>query len=122
MPTSFKFSLVAKGILISALIALILSLFFSLLLAFTGVPESESSFKFIFGISVFIGAAIASNQAGSKGLYYGLAIGIGFILFLLLVFAVLAPSSPSWLSFGEKSIISLVCSSFGGIIGAILKR
>ncbi|WP_425802014.1 TIGR04086 family membrane protein [Desulfitobacterium sp. Sab5] len=122
MPTSFKFSLVAKGILISVLFALILSLFFSLLLAFTSIPESELLFKFIFGISVFLGAAFASYQAGAKGLYYGLAIGIGFILFLLLVFAVLAPSSPSWLNFGEKSIISLVCSSLGGIIGAILKR
>lgn len=122
MPTSFKFSLVAKGILISTLFALILSLLFSLILAITSIPESELSFKFIFGISVFLGAAFASYQAGAKGLYYGLAIGIGFILFLLLAFAVLTPNSPSWLNFGEKIIISLICGTLGGIIGAIVKR
>lgn len=122
MPKSFKFSLVLKGILISALFALVLSLLFSLLLAFTRAPESELSLNIIFGISVFFGAALTSYQAGAKGLYYGLAVGIGFLLFLLLISAVLVSDSPSGLGFGEKTVISLACSAAGGIMGAILKH
>lgn len=122
MPKSFKFSLVLKGILISALFALVLSLLFSLILAFTKISESELSFHFIFGISVFFGAALTSYQEGSKGLYYGLAVGLGFVIFLLLISAILASSSPAWLGLAEKSIISLICGAVGGIIGAILKR
>jgi putative membrane protein (TIGR04086 family) len=122
MPKSFKFSLVLKGILISALFALILSLLFSLILTFTRIPESELSLQVIYGISVFIGAALTSYQAGTKGLYYGLSVGVGYILFLLLVSAILVSNSPAWLDIGEKTIISLASSAIGGIIGAILKR
>ncbi|AHF06757.1 TIGR04086 family membrane protein [Desulfitobacterium metallireducens] len=122
MPKSFKLSLVVKGILISALFALILSLLFSLILTFTRIPESELSLRIIYGISVFFGAALTSYQSGTKGLYYGLAVGVGFILFLLLVSAILISSSPAWLGIGEKTVISLVWSAIGGVIGAILKR
>ena len=122
MPKSFQISLVVKGILISAIFALALSLLFSLLLSFTRAPESELSLNIIFGISVFLGAGLTSYQAGAKGLYYGLSTGIGFILFLLIIFAILAPGSPTWLGFGEKTVISLTCGSVGGIAGVILKR
>ncbi|HVJ48693.1 TIGR04086 family membrane protein [Desulfitobacterium sp.] len=122
MPKSFKLSLVVKGILISALCALVLSLLFSFILAFTRTPESELSLNIILGISIFCGSALTSYQAGAKGLYYGLAVGVGFMLFLLVVSAIFVSSSPSWLGFGEKTVISLVCSAVGGIMGAILKR
>lgn len=122
MPKSFKFSFVLKGILISALFALILSLFLSLILAFTSLPESTSSFSIIFGISVFLGAALTSYQAGTKGLYYGLTVGVGFVLFLLFISSILNSASPAWLKVGEKAIVSLICSAIGGIVGAIFKR
>lgn len=122
MIKSFKISLVIKGILISALFALVFSLLFSLILTFTRIPESELSFQIIYGISVFFGAAFASYQAGAKGLYYGLTVGVGFILFLLLLSSIFVSNSPAWLGIGEKTIIALVCSAVGGIIGAILKR
>lgn len=122
MPKSFHLSLVIKGILIAAAIALVLSFLFSLLLSFTHIPESDLSLNIIFGISVALGAALTAYQAGMKGLYYGLAVGIGFILFLLLVFAIITPGSPSWISFGEKSIISLIAGGIGGILGVIFRR
>jgi len=122
MPKSFHLSLVIKGILIAAAIALILSFLFSLLLSFTRLPESDMTLNIIFGVSVFLGAALTAYQAGMKGLFYGLAIGIGFILFLLLIFAILTPGSPSWILFGEKAIISLISGGIGGIIGVVVKR
>jgi putative membrane protein (TIGR04086 family) len=122
MPKSFHFSLVIKGILIAAVIALVLSFLFSLLLSFTHLPESNLSLNIIFGVSVFLGAALTAYQAGMKGLYYGLATGVGFILFLLLILAILIPGSPSWIRFGEKAIISLISGGIGGILGVIAKR
>lgn len=122
MPKSFKFSLVLKGILVSSLFALVLTLFLSLILAFTSIPESTLSYSIIFGISVFLGAALTSYQAGTKGLYYGLAVGVGFVLFLLLLSSILNSTSPAWQAIGEKTIVSVVSSAIGGIIGAIFKR
>lgn len=122
MPKSFRFSLIIKGILIAAGIALILSILFSLLLSFTRLPESAQTLNIIFGVSVFLGAAMTAYQAGVKGLYYGLGIGFGFVLFLLLIYAILTPGSPSWILFGEKAIISLISGGIGGIIGVVVKR
>lgn len=122
MPKSFRFSLIIKGILTAAVIALILSILFGLLLSFTRLPESPQTLNIIFGISVFLGAAMTAYQAGAKGLYYGLGIGFGFVLFLLLIFAVLTPGSPSWILFGEKAIISLISGGIGGIVGVVVKR
>lgn len=122
MPKSFHFSLVIKGILIAAGIALILSFLFSLLLSFTHLPESTLALNVIFGVSVFLGAALTAYRAGIKGLYYGLATGIGFILFLLLISAILSSGSPSWIRFGEKAIVSVISGGLGGIIGVVVKR
>lgn len=122
MPKSFHFSLILKGILIAAFVALILSFIFSLILSFTQLPESDLSLNIIFGVSVFLGAASSAYQAGMKGLYYGLATGAGFVLFLLLIFAVLLPGSPSWIRLGEKAIISLISGGLGGILGVLAKR
>ena len=122
MPKSFHFSLVFKGILIAAGIALILSLLFSLLLSFTRLPESNLTLNIIFGVSAFLGAGLTAYQAGVKGLYYGLATGIGLILFLLLISAILASGSPSWILFGEKAIISVLSGGVGGILGVVVKR
>jgi putative membrane protein (TIGR04086 family) len=122
MPKTFHLSLVFKGILIAAGIALILSLLFSLLLSFTSLPESDLIVNIIFGVSVFSGAGLTAYHAGIKGLYYGLGTGIGFIFFLLIIFAILAPGSPSWVLFGEKTIISILSGGLGGVLGVLFKR
>jgi putative membrane protein (TIGR04086 family) len=122
MPKSFHFSLVIKGILIAAAAALILSLIYSLLLSFTALPESNLTLNIIFGLSVFLGAALTAYQAGTRGLYYGLATGIGFSIFLILIFSILVSGSPSWIVFGEKAIISIVSGGIGGILGIVVKR
>lgn len=122
MPKSFQFSLVFKGILIATGIALLLSFLFSLLLTFTSLPESNLALNIIFGVSVFLGAGLTSYRAGAKGLYYGLATGIGFILFLLLISAILASGPPTWILIGEKAIVSIIGGGLGGILGVVVKR
>ncbi|AFM00791.1 MULTISPECIES: TIGR04086 family membrane protein [Desulfitobacterium] len=121
MPKSFHFGIVFKGILLASGIALLLSFILGLLLTLTQLQESSLVYNIILGISVFIAAAISAHHAGMKGLFYGIGIGVGFILLLLFSFTVLSPDTPSWLSFGEKSIIILAAGAVGGIIGVVAR-
>lgn len=122
MSKPFQFSLILKGILLAATLALFLSLVFGLLLSFTSIPESDLSSNIIFGVSIVVAAFIIAHQAGTRGLYYGLAVGLGFILLVLLLSGVFWSSSPSWLKMGEKTILALVSGGVGGIVGVLFNR
>jgi len=122
MSKSFQISLVLKGILLASILALLLSLLFGALLSFTSLPESELSINIIFGLSVFIAGFITAYQAGTRGLYYGLSIGIGFTLLVLMLSGVFWVDTPSWLKMAEKTIVALVAGGVGGIVGVLLPQ
>ncbi|MHB8075239.1 TIGR04086 family membrane protein [Desulfosporosinus fructosivorans] len=119
MAKSFQFSLILKGVLMASILALLMSLVFGVLLTFTLLPESELSLNIIFGSSIFVAALITAYQAGTKGLYYGLSVGLGFILMVLLLSSIFWSDTPSWLKMGEKTILALVSGGIGGIIGVL---
>ena len=119
---SFQFSLILKGILLATIIALLLSLGFGLLLSFTVLPESDLALNIIFSAGILISSIITAHHAGTKGLYYGLAIGLGFIVLVLILSAMLWSSPPSWLKIGEKTIFALVTGGMGGIVGVLFHR
>ena len=122
MAKSFQFSLILKGILLASILAMLISLVFGVLLSYTSLPESELSINIIFGTSIFIAAFITAYQAGTKGLYYGLAVGLGFILLVLILSSIFWSESPSWLKMGEKTILALVSGGIGGIIGVLFPQ
>jgi putative membrane protein (TIGR04086 family) len=122
MLKSFQFSLVLKGIIFAGILAMLFSLAFGLLLSFTSFPESDLSINIIFGASILISAFITAYQAGTKGLYYGLAVGLGFIVLVLILSAIFWSDTPSWLRMGEKTIVALVSGGVGGIIGVLFHR
>ncbi len=122
MSNSFQVNLVLRGILVAIALALILSLGYGLLLSLSSMPESDLVINIIFSLSVFTAASIISNKAGSKGLIYGLAIGLGFIIFLLILSAMLFSENISFLRIGEKVIFALAAGGFGGIIGVVFRR
>ena len=122
MLKSFQFSLILKGTLLATILAMLLSLVFGVILSFTSLPESELSINIIFGASIFIAAFIMAHQAGTSGLYYGLAVGLGFILLVLILSAIFWSETPSWLIMGEKTILALVSGGVGGIIGVLFPR
>lgn len=122
MLKSFQFSLILKGTLLATILAMLLSLVFGVLLSYTSLPESELSINIIFGASIFVAAFITAHQAGTSGLYYGLAIGLGFILFVLILSAIFWSETPSWLKMGEKGILALVSGGVGGIIGVLFPK
>ncbi len=122
MSKSFQFSLILKGILLASILALLMSLVFGVLLSFTSLPESELSINIIFGTSIFIAAFFTAYQAGTRGLYYGLAVGVGFILLVIILSSIFWADTPSWLKLGEKTILALVSGGIGGIIGVLLPK
>lgn len=122
MSKSFQFSLIIKGIILSAILAILLSLVFGALLSFTSLPESDLAINIIFGFSVFVAAFITAYQGGTKGLYYGLSVGIGFIVLVLILSGILWSDTPSWLKMAEKTIIALLAGGTGGIIGVVVPR
>ena len=119
---SFQFSLVLKGILLAAILAMLFTLAFGLLLSFTSFPESDLSINLIFGASILVAGFITAYQAGTKGLYYGLAVGLGFIILVLVLSAIFWSDTPSWLRMGEKTILALVSGGVGGIAGVLFHR
>lgn len=122
MSNSFQFNLVFKGILLAVVLALILSLGYGLLLSLSSIPESDLAVNLIFCLSVFAAALIITNKAGAKGLIYGLVIGLGFIILLLLLSGIFFSESISMLKVGEKIVLSLVAGGLGGIIGVLIRR
>jgi putative membrane protein, TIGR04086 family/integral membrane protein, TIGR04097 family len=119
MSKSFQLTLIAKGIILATVLALLMSLVFGVLLTYTSLPESDLSINIIFGTSIFVAAFITAHQAGTRGLYYGLAVGLGFTILVLILSAIFWSDTPSWLKMGEKGIIALVSGGVGGIIGVL---
>jgi putative membrane protein (TIGR04086 family) len=122
MSKSFQFSLILKGILLAFILAMFMSLVFGVLLSYTSLPESELSINIIFGASIFVAAFITAYQAGTKGLYYGLAVGLGFILLVLILSSIFWSDTPAGLKMGEKTILALVSGGIGGIIGVLFPQ
>jgi putative membrane protein (TIGR04086 family) len=122
MLKSFQFSLILKGILLASILAMLMSLVFGVLLSYTSLPESELSINIIFGASIFVAAFVSAYQASTRGLYYGLAIGLGFILLVFILSSIFWSATPSWLKMGEKTILALVSGGIGGIIGVLFPQ
>ncbi len=121
MSKSFEVSLAAKGILIAIIISLVLTFLLSLIYYFTSVQESMIYSLLTTGISVLAASFYISSRSGSKGLFYGLTIGIGFFILSIIIFYIFYIGNPSWLILLQKLLVSVLTGMIGGITGAILK-
>lgn len=121
MSNSFHIRFILKGILYALLFAFFLSAIFGMILSFTSIPETNLASNIIIIVSVFLAAFLNIKKAGTKGLYYGLAIGIGFVVSSLLIASIFRNTFPSMLEIGERTLLSLV-SGAAGSVGVILNR
>jgi putative membrane protein (TIGR04086 family) len=119
MPLAFQ--PILRGILYSIIIAFILIGVVGLVTNLTNLPESSLIENGIFSISVFFGGLTAARMAGTKGLYYGAAVGMGMILVILLFLAIMEPRI-DWLVIAERALYALVAGGIGGIVGVALKQ
>lgn len=122
MPKSFQITLVIRGILVAAVISLILTMLLSLIYFFSSVQESMIHSLVVGGLSVLLASFYVSHLSGSRGLIYGIAVGLGFFLLSIVIYYIFYDGNP-WLKIIlQKLGVYVLSGAIGGTIGAVLKR
>jgi len=115
---SFSIGAVLKGVFYALAASLLLSAGAGLVYHFSSLPENTLpwSAAIILAASIFGGSLAAGRQAGSKGLYHGLAVGL---LFFIIVWAaaVLFVPGQAGLNIIHKLLITVPVGALGGVIG-----
>lgn len=111
-----------RGLLIALAAAVVLSLASTVVLYFSNFSEKFMPWiaAFIVFTGVFCGATLASARAGSKGLYHGLGVGIGFFILMWLLGVFLFPGPSTLFGLLEKLILTCSAGALGGIAGITL--
>jgi len=122
MAKSFEISRVFKGTLIALILSFVFTLLLGVIYHLTALQESIIHAFITAGISVLLASFFISFQSGSKGLIYGISIGLGFFIFSIILYYIFYDSSPSLLIVLEKALLSLLTGAVGGTVGAILKK
>ena len=112
-----------KGILISVVVILILLLIYSILLAYTSIPETTMSFVgiLITAIGIFIGSLIVTRNTKKNGIINGGLIGFGYLLIAHIVSAIISGINFTPATF-VMIIIGILSGMLGGIIGVNISR
>lgn len=109
---------VFKGGLVALGFTLILTLILAFLVQFTSMRETNLPVGgiVIVVLSTMAGGWFAAKEAGNRGLWHGLGVGIIFAVFALLISLIFFSDSFSWLGLLKKTL----WSGAGGILGGIL--
>lgn len=107
-----------KGGMVALGFTLFLTLMLALLVQFTSLREANLPVggTVIVVISTMAGGWFAAKEAGTRGLWHGLGVGVLFALFALIISLSFFSDSFSWLGLLKKT----VWSGLGGILGGIL--
>ena len=122
MSKSFNITSVIKGVLIAVILSLGFNLMLSLVYYFTSLQESLIHSLIITALSVLTASFYVAYLSGSKGLFYGLTIGIGTFLMNLLIFNMFFVGDPTWKVVLLKMAFNVFPGAIGGSMGVILKR
>ncbi|MCL6561087.1 MAG: TIGR04086 family membrane protein [Firmicutes bacterium] len=109
---------VLKGTLWTIAFTLVLSIGTGVFYHFSSVTEQTLPWfaAGILAVSVFSGSLAAGKEAGNKGLYHGLAVGLLFFLAVWLATGLLMPGQAA-LGIFYKMLISAIAGALGGVIG-----
>ncbi|OPX86263.1 MAG: hypothetical protein A4E53_03173 [Pelotomaculum sp. PtaB.Bin104] len=113
----FNFGAAIKGILFALVLSLVLSTGAGLIYHFTSLAEHTLTWSagIILASSTFCGAFSTGRQAGCKGLYHGLAVGIAFFVIVWIAAALFLPGQA-----GISLIVKLLLTALGGALGGII--
>ncbi|HBC92341.1 MAG TPA: TIGR04086 family membrane protein [Pelotomaculum sp.] len=114
-------SAVLKGTFLTLAVSLLLSIGTGIVYHVSSATEQTLPWftGAILAASAFSGSLAAGKQAGSRGLYHGLATGLLFFLALLLLAGLFLPEQAG-LSIFSKFLLSLSAGALGGIVGVSL--
>lgn len=112
------FVLMLKGIAIAMGLTLIMILVLSIVLSFSNVSENVMmpTVIFISSFSILIGGFLVAKRMDSKGIVYGSAVGLTYMLILYLTSSFLNFN----FSLNFNALIMIALGVLGGAIGGIL--
>jgi putative membrane protein (TIGR04086 family) len=113
-----KFLLMLKGICISMGITIIMLFILSIILSFSDVKESVimPTVIFISSFSILIGGFLIAKKIDEKGIIYGSALGLLYMLILYLISSIMNFN----FSLTINAIVMIAVGVIGGAIGGIL--
>jgi len=116
--------LIVRGILVSLIVALVCTLFLSVISLVTENTYVDDYIQYIMVgvtmISIFIGSVYATQQAASKGLIIGMLIGIIYVLISVALGMEMSHESVSILVLTNKFLAGIAAGILGGLVGVNL--
>jgi len=116
--------LIFKGVLVSLIVALVCTLFLSMISLVTENTYVDDYIQYIMVgvtmISIFIGSVYATQKALSKGLIIGMLIGIIYVLISVGLGMEISHESVSVLVLANKFVAGIAAGILGGLVGVNL--
>lgn len=109
---------IMKGIILAFFITIVMLFIMSILLCYTNMKENliEPCIIFTSSFSILIGSFSVMKRVKQRGLIYGMALGI---IYMLIIFVASSFISMDF-SFGMETIIMMILGIISGAIGGII--
>ena len=116
--------LIFRGVLVSLVVALVCTLFLSVISLVTDNTYIDNYIQYIMVgvtmISIFIGSVYATQQATAKGLIIGTLIGIIYVLLSVALGMGISHETVSLLVLTNKFVAGIAAGILGGLVGTNL--
>jgi putative membrane protein (TIGR04086 family) len=119
---NIQFKLLTRGLGIAIIVSFVLTLILSILYFLTSIQESLFLTLMCTGSGILIGSAVAASRAHSRGLIYGVSIGVIFFVVTVIVHFLLDSSSPAAVIVLPKFIVYCLSGVIGSVFGVLLKK
>ena len=122
MENKNKIILIGKGVILGYIFMLLEILIYSILLAYTSIPESSISVcVFIFSLlSVFLASSIVSIKIKENGMKNGGIVGFLYVILVYLIGGVISGNFSLTSSVITTIIFNILLGMIGGIVGVNL--
>lgn len=119
-----NFARIIKGSLLSIILTTICLIIFSIILAYTNIPESTMVpvITIITAISILVGSIISVSKIEKKGILNGALVGLIYILAIYIVSSIVKGNFGININSVILIISAVVAGMLGGIIGVNIKN
>lgn len=119
-----NFVRIIKGSLLSIILTTICLIIFSIILAYTNIPESTMVpvITIITAISILIGSIISVSRIEKKGILNGAFVGLIYILIIYVISSIVKGNFGININSVILIVSAIVAGMLGGIIGVNIKN
>lgn len=123
-PSALNFSAIFKGTVVTLAVSVAGSAFLGMLYYFTGLSEQTLPWfaSAMLFTGVLLGGGTAAKNAGNKGLFHGIGVGVLYFLLIWIISAIFLPSQVAFFPLLLKLSLVLAGGALGGIVGVGLAR